>query len=136
MFHLGRHVRLLASQKPLRRSGATAVASTSILLGALLLVVVLASGVFGAAEVENGTLTGAATIVSVSSASGGKAVMFSGGAPSPTPTPAPIPTPTPTPSSGFPDATTTGYQNAPGYPGTHGVADSTKLQSCPASFQS
>jgi hypothetical protein len=84
-------------------------------------------------EPENGMLAAPATLVNDSSASGGKAVQFGG-------------------ASGdvcsndlscWPNASNTGYQNAPGYPGTPGVADPAKLtkasstsSACPTTFQS
>lgn len=84
-------------------------------------------------EPENGTVSAPATIVTDASASGGKAVRF-GSASGGTCT---------NDVSCWPNATNTGYQNAPGYPGTHGVADPTKLttasassSACPTTFQS
>jgi hypothetical protein len=61
-----------------------------------------AAGFFASAETESGTKSANATLVSDATASGGSAVKFKAAA---------APT-------GWPDATNTGYKNAPGYTGT------------------
>lgn len=89
-------------------------------VGLLLITLTLAASNYASFEPENGTLANGATQVSSAGASGGKAIQLS--AP-PVQTPPPPPTP-----SGWPDASTTGYQYAPGYPG-HLSSCSTNIQS-------
>jgi hypothetical protein len=93
------------------------------LLGAAFLVFGRAASPSVPVEAESGSLQGPVTIVTDSSASGsdsGRAVLF-GPSISPSPTPPPVP-------SGWPDATNTGYKNAPDYPGS--------LTNCPTNIQS
>lgn len=71
-------------------SGLTAV------VGTVVVVAIFAAGPFAAVEPENGTLSGGATSLNVSGASGGKVVRFGTGA-TPTPTSTPAPTATPAP---------------------------------------
>jgi hypothetical protein len=89
-----------------------------------------AAGPVASIEPENGTVTAPATVITDVNASGSSAVMFGNIACTNN-------------ASCWPNVTNTGYQNAPGYPGTHGVADPTKLttassssSTCPTTFQS
>lgn len=68
-------------------------------IGITAVVLTFAAGPSVSLEAENGSLSGGATVVSNSSASGGKAVML-GGAGTPSPTATPTATPTPTPGTG------------------------------------
>jgi hypothetical protein len=106
-----------------------------VLVGCYLLMT-HAAGFFESSEAENGTKSVNVTEVADTTASGGKAVKFGNG------------------SGGgcgagtldlscWPNSSNTGYQNAPGYPGTPGVADKTKLTKasststdCPLQFES
>jgi hypothetical protein len=104
--------------------------------GSILLLTSQAATPSASIEPESGTLAGALQVTD-STASGGKAVKFGA-------------------STGggncgagtldlncWPNTNTTGYENAPGYPGTKGVPDKTKLTkaaagstACPTTFQS
>lgn len=64
-------------------------------VGVVAVFLVFAAGPFVMVELENGTLSGSASVANLSGASGGKVVQF-GTAATPTPTPTPAPTPTPT----------------------------------------
>jgi hypothetical protein len=72
--------------------------------------VIRASGFFAAADPENGTLSGNASIVSDATASGGKVIRFNAPAPAPAPAPSPPPPPgsTSCPLPAYPDASCTG----------------------------
>ncbi|HVQ43482.1 MAG TPA: hypothetical protein VMT30_00745 [Candidatus Saccharimonadia bacterium] len=98
--------------KPLRglsRVRMSVFAGLTAVVGIVVVVAIFAAGTFSAFEPENGTLSGGATVVTASGASGGHAVQFGVGAtPTPTPTPTPAPTPTATPVGGGP----TGWPNA------------------------
>lgn len=103
-------------------------------LASVMFVTSQAAGLNIAFESETGTIAGNASVASDTNASGGQAVKFAGA------------------SSGgactndlscWPNDSNTGYQNAPGYPGTRGVADKTKLTkasasstACPLQFES
>jgi hypothetical protein len=71
-----------------------------------------AAGFFAAAETESGTKSTNAVAVTDATASGGQAVKFT----------------SPAAPTGWPDATNTGYLNAPGYPGS--------LHTCSGTIQS
>jgi hypothetical protein len=99
-------------------------------VGGYLIYSSFASGFSASIEAENGSISTPATQITDSSASGGKAVQFGS-------------TACTNNVSCWPNASNTGYQNAPGYPGTKGVADPTKLttassssSTCPTTFQS
>jgi hypothetical protein len=120
-----------------KRVNLAAFALVFATIGSIILFSTHAASPVVSIESENGSLSGNATIVSNASASGGMAVKFgstSGGSNCGSGT---------IDLSCWPNATTTGYQNAPGYPGTHGVADPSKLttasassSTCPTTFQS
>jgi hypothetical protein len=83
------------------------VMASALPLGVLLLLVALAAGTAASAELENGTVTGGATVVADSAASGGKAVKFGSATLAPTPAPANTPVPTPKPTTKPPTPTPT-----------------------------
>lgn len=108
-----------------------------IVIGFVVVVASHAATLSIASEAETGTVQANATKISDTTASNGQAVRFgqmaSGGGSSPCTNDL----------SCWPNATNTGYQNAPGYPGTKGVADLSKLTvasanstTCPDTFQS
>ncbi|TAH33757.1 hypothetical protein EYC59_04505 [Candidatus Saccharibacteria bacterium] len=104
-------------------------------VGSLALIATHAATPATSYQAESGTLSGNASLVSDATASGSGAVKLSSTAAS-----CAVGT---TDLSCWPNATNTGYENAPGYPGTKGVADKTKLTkasststACPLTFQS
>ena len=115
------------------RANLTIFAIIFAAIGGYLIYSSFAAGFAASVEVENGLITPPAAVVNDPAASGGKAVKFgkAGGG-------------TCADDVGcWPNASNTGYQNAPGYPGTHGVADPSKLTlgsststACPTTFQS
>lgn len=119
----------------IKRTSLTVFVTAFAIVGSIVLTATHATTPTASIEAENGAPSANASIVSDSSASNGGVIKFgasSGGCPAGTLN-----------LSCWPNATTTGYQNAPGYPGTHGVADKTKLttassssSTCPTSFQS
>jgi hypothetical protein len=108
-------------------------AAAAATIGLVIVIAIQAAGTPIAFESETGTLANGATLAAVTGQSGTGAVKFA------------------TPATGsctnslscWPNAGNTGYQNAPGYPGTPGVADNTKLTrasasstACPLAFES
>ena len=92
--------------------------ATSAVVGAVLLIAVIAAGAFASAAFSSGTLAGNAKIVSAAGATGGAAVEFESDTQAPTPAPTatpahtPAPTPTTAPSNGappIPTAVPTGF---------------------------
>ncbi len=104
----------------LSRRQALLVAGLTAAIGVVVVIKIFAAGSFTAFEPESGTLTSPATVVADTNASGGQAVKFSTGATGCTNT-------TGHPA-GFANNCTTGYANAPGYPG--------HLNTCSNSIQS
>lgn len=82
--------RLLAAPTAFRSRSAGVFVGVTLSVGVVVLVSALASSVYIAAEPENGTLSGAATVINDAAASNGKAVKFAN-ASSPTPTPSACP---------------------------------------------
>jgi hypothetical protein len=114
------------------RANLTVFAIIFASIGGYLIYSSFAAGFFSSTEPENGTITSPASAFNDSSASGGKGVRFGS-----------VNNFCTNDVSCWPNATNTGYQNAPGYPGTHGTADTTKLtvgssgsSTCPTTFQS
>jgi len=109
---------------------------TFALIGVLVLAVSRAATPTASFQAESGTSTSNASVLSDTTASGSAAVKFGTGGTAN----CGVGT---TDLSCWPNASNTGYQNAPGYPGTPGVADKTKLtrassssSTCPTTFQS
>lgn len=105
------------------------------LVGVVALTMTKAATPTASFQAESGTRTGNAAVATDTSASGSAAVKFTN-----TPTSCGVGT---VDLSCWPNASNTGYQNAPGYPGTPGVADPSKLRTakagdaqCPTTFQS
>jgi hypothetical protein len=113
------------------KSNLTVFAIIFASIGGYIIYSSFAAGFASSIEPENGTVSSPATVFNDANASGGKGVQFgSAGSCSNN-------------VSCWPNATNTGYQNAPGYSGTKGVADTTKLttasagsSTCPTTFQS
>ncbi len=93
--------------------------------GLIFLMTSRAATPFLTAEPESGSISAPASAISDGSASGGSAVNFTLGGGSTTPCTDKL--------SCWPGAHNTGYQWAPGYPGTPGVPDKTKLTTASAS---
>ena len=74
--------KFLSRRLPLRSPKIMIVVGVAVVLSALALIVAFAAGTFISAEPENGTLSGPATVINDSSASGGKAVQFAAASPS------------------------------------------------------
>jgi hypothetical protein len=113
------------------KSNLTVFAIIFAAIGGYIIYSSFATGFASSIEPENGTVASPATVFNDANASGGKGAQF-GSASSCSNN-----------VSCWPNATNTGYQNAPGYPGTKGVADATKLttasansSTCPTTFQS
>lgn len=134
--------RLPVRSPGIKRANVVVFVVVFAIIGSIILIATHAAGTSIAFEAESGSLSGPASTVTTSGASGGSAVQFGSGA---------TPTPTATPTGGsctnavscWPNATNTGYENAPGYPGTAGVIDPSKLttasassSTCPTTFQS
>lgn len=90
---------MLLSGLPIKQPQAIAVIAAVVVIGISVLVYTRAATGPSSMEAEKGGLSGNATVVSDSSASGGQAVRFGGGS-TPTPTLTPTPTPTTTPPVG------------------------------------
>lgn len=108
MPHLEHDAKLLSSKAKLSRGRLALYGGLTALVGIVVVVVIFAATGSLAIEAESGTLGGAAKVVTVTGASGGKAVQFGSGA---TPTPTPTAAPTSTPTAGFPNASNTGYEH-------------------------
>jgi|GEM_PF-953951 len=87
---------------------AALVIAIAIGVGGYMLISGKASGFFASVEVDSGTLSGNAKLVSDTSASGGKAVQFTAPVTTPPPVTPPSSRPDPFPASMKPDATNTG----------------------------
>ena len=105
------------------------------LVGVLLIVMSRAATTVYTTEPESGSKAGLVQTIGNAAASGGQAVKFGSAGGSCQAGTLDL--------SCWPNTATTGYQNAPGYPGTAGVADPTKLttgssgsNTCPLTFQS
>jgi hypothetical protein len=86
-------------------------------IGGYLIYSSFAAGFFASVQPENGTLATSATVFNDVNASGGTGVQFGTAS-----------------ASSWPNATNSGYQNAPGYPGSLTTASSTS-STCPTSLQ-
>lgn len=105
MPHTQHDAKLLSSRAKLSRGRLAVYGGLTALVGIVIVAVIFAAAASLAVEAENGSVGGTAKVVTVTGASGGKAVQFGSGA---TPTPTPTTTPTSTPSSGWPNASNTG----------------------------
>jgi beta-glucanase (GH16 family) len=94
---------LLRKPRPASPNRAMVAGGASLVIGATLLITVLASGVFGSSYLSAANLTPGAQVISSAGASSGKAVVFgvtqSPPTPQPTQTPSPTRTPTPAPTA-------------------------------------
>jgi len=104
---------MVDSRRHWASSRAWMYAGAAVFVGLTITVLILASTEYGEAELESGAVENGAKVVINSGASGGKAVAFEA-APAVT---AQAPTPPP-PSATFPNGASTGYANAPNYPGS------------------
>lgn len=109
MPHLEHDAKLLSPKAKFSRSRLALYSGLTAAVGIIVVVAIFAATGSLALEAESGTLSGPATITTVASASGGKAVQFGSGAtPTPTPTPSGNCTPNPAVTPGFPNNCNTG----------------------------
>lgn len=100
---------LLAQGSPFKSRRAVAVVGLVVVVGVAAILFAFAAGPFASVEPEDGALSGGATALNVSGASGGKVVRFGSGAtPTPTPTPAPSSSPSSCALPNYPNASCTG----------------------------